>query len=193
MNDINFGELLRALRENRDLSQKELAYKSNIDPSHLNKIEKGYRMPSDDVLFRLADVLVAIELFQAAGRVVPPKFEKKHPLKISPSLKKIEERKEILPGSLKRLLALYQNQYDTIANKSYTINVKAFELSGIRQELNIKAGKIDAVFEIWSEINKTIEKDMVSFITDFFKIDKNDAEFVSEIVEVIKRRNTPKS
>lgn len=61
------------------MTQKELAKKAQIDTSHLNKIEKGIRMPSYKVLFRLANVLIAEELFLAAGRVIPSEFIEKYP------------------------------------------------------------------------------------------------------------------
>lgn len=238
MNNITFGEFLRALRESRMLSQKELADKANIDPSHLNKIEKGTRMPSDDVLFRLADVLVAAELFQAAGRIIPPEFEKKYPSKRSSRIKKLKEFKKSIPNTLKKLLAIYQNQYDTIVNKSkkmendirvmekiissntdlytsfkkqvndpkcqelisitdsiintnYTLTGNMWDLELISWQEGTHAGKMEAVSEIWSEINKIIEEDLTSFITDFLKIERNDAELVAEIVKVIKKRGKP--
>ena len=101
-----FGALLRSIRISKDLSQKDLAEKSGIDPSHLNKIEKGINMPSDDVLFRLADILVAEELFIAAGRLVPPEFEKKYPLK-EPLIFPEEE----VPHILEKLFTFYETEF----------------------------------------------------------------------------------
>ncbi|SFF97674.1 Helix-turn-helix [Desulfotomaculum arcticum] len=222
MTNITFGEYLRAIRESRMLSQKELAAKANIDPSHLNKIEKGIRMPSDDVLFRLADVLVADELFQAAGRVIPPEFEEKYPpFKSNPVMQKLNEIiqknneiKESLPNNLKKMLAIYQNRYDTIVKKRikaeniirtmesvvtyndacisfHDLVGKMWEFELVKWEEGLSAGNIEAIIEIWGEINKVIKEDMVTFIAEIFKIDKDDAELVAAILKVIRERKKP--
>ena len=73
----DFGSYLRNIRKTRMMSQKELAEKVGIAPSHLNKIEKGIRNPSEKVLFLLADVLVAENLFTVAGRLIPPEMKVK--------------------------------------------------------------------------------------------------------------------
>lgn len=107
-NNNSFGIILRSLRESRTMTQVDLAKRVGIDPSHLNKIEKGINMPSDDVLFRLADVLVADKLFTAAGRLIPIEFEEKHPKKIQI---KNDIQETSIPDSLKKLKSLYYTQY----------------------------------------------------------------------------------
>lgn len=51
------GERIRELREQRDLSLRELAKKLNISAPFLSDVELGRRHPSGDVLGRLASAL----------------------------------------------------------------------------------------------------------------------------------------
>jgi transcriptional regulator with XRE-family HTH domain len=52
-----FGERIRELREQRDLSVRELAKKTKVSAPFLSDVELGRRHPSDDVLERIATVL----------------------------------------------------------------------------------------------------------------------------------------
>ena len=49
-----FGEKLRALRNKRALSQKDLSTETGLSQSWLSRIEKGEARPTRDVLVRLA-------------------------------------------------------------------------------------------------------------------------------------------
>ncbi|MEW6770246.1 MAG: helix-turn-helix transcriptional regulator [Bacillota bacterium] len=51
------GARLRALRRSRNLSQEQLAERTGIHPTYLTKIELGMRLPSLEVLSRLAVAL----------------------------------------------------------------------------------------------------------------------------------------
>lgn len=51
------GRRLRALRQDRNLTQEELAERAEIHPTFLAKIEAGQRLPSLDVIRRLAGAL----------------------------------------------------------------------------------------------------------------------------------------
>ena len=53
----SLGEAIRALREQADLSLRELAKKTDISPPFLSDIELGKRYPSDDTLRSLAKTL----------------------------------------------------------------------------------------------------------------------------------------
>jgi transcriptional regulator with XRE-family HTH domain len=53
----HFGEGLRKTREEKGLSQAELAQKSGLQPSAISHFESGRRSPSFDNLKRLADAL----------------------------------------------------------------------------------------------------------------------------------------
>jgi transcriptional regulator with XRE-family HTH domain len=52
-----FGIALRELREQRELSQQELADYSEIDRTYLSDLERGLSFPTLNVIFKLAEVL----------------------------------------------------------------------------------------------------------------------------------------
>jgi transcriptional regulator with XRE-family HTH domain len=51
------GERIRELREQKDISLRELAKKLAVSPAFLSDIELGRRYPSDEVLARIAKEL----------------------------------------------------------------------------------------------------------------------------------------
>lgn len=67
----SFGEYLRSTREAADLSVRSLAKQIGVEHSHLSKIERGEKPPSDELLTLLADALeVDVNvMFAAAGKV----------------------------------------------------------------------------------------------------------------------------
>jgi transcriptional regulator with XRE-family HTH domain len=54
---MEFAEILRAVREDKGLSQSDLAAKTGLQPSAISHFEAGRRSPSFDNLRRLADAL----------------------------------------------------------------------------------------------------------------------------------------
>jgi len=52
-----FGNVLRQLRNSKDLSQEDLAACLDISRSHIGRLESGEKQPSLKMLFRLADAL----------------------------------------------------------------------------------------------------------------------------------------
>ena len=46
-----FGQRLRALREENNLTQDDLAYKFNIDRTVISKIESGRRIPTIEHIY----------------------------------------------------------------------------------------------------------------------------------------------
>jgi transcriptional regulator with XRE-family HTH domain len=63
---MKFGEKLRELREKRDISLRELANKVSRSAAFLSDVELGRRMPSDEVIVKLAEVLgVPLEELQS--------------------------------------------------------------------------------------------------------------------------------
>ena len=53
---MNLGEKLRQLRQDRNLTQPELAEAIGIEQSYLSKLENGKYVPSSDVFGRIRDV-----------------------------------------------------------------------------------------------------------------------------------------
>lgn len=51
------GERIRELREEKDISLRELSRKLDISPAFVSDIELGRRNPSDEVLGRMAKLL----------------------------------------------------------------------------------------------------------------------------------------
>lgn len=68
----SFPERLRKTREDKGLSQSELAQKAGFQPSAISHFESGRRAPSFDNLKRLADAL-AVTIDYLLGRVTDPK------------------------------------------------------------------------------------------------------------------------
>jgi len=56
MKVTTFGEHIRSLRENADLTLKVVAEQLNIDTSLLGKIERNERNPSKNVIKKLAEI-----------------------------------------------------------------------------------------------------------------------------------------
>jgi transcriptional regulator with XRE-family HTH domain len=67
-----FPEILREARENKKLSQTDLADRSGLQPSAISHFETGKRAPSFENLKRLADAL-AISVDYLLGRAEEPK------------------------------------------------------------------------------------------------------------------------
>ena len=56
---VKFGKRLRTLREQRDLTQDQLAEAANISVDFLSLVERGKNAPSFKTLRRLAEALEA--------------------------------------------------------------------------------------------------------------------------------------
>ncbi|MBM3470063.1 MAG: helix-turn-helix transcriptional regulator [Armatimonadetes bacterium] len=54
---LNYGEAIRHLRQEGGMSRDALAAASDISPSYLYEVERGYKRPSTDVLAALAEAL----------------------------------------------------------------------------------------------------------------------------------------
>jgi transcriptional regulator with XRE-family HTH domain len=74
-----FGEVVRALREERGVAQDKLALIANVDRSYYGKLERGERQPSLALLMRIAGALevaagdlVALVEVQMENRRRPP-------------------------------------------------------------------------------------------------------------------------
>jgi transcriptional regulator with XRE-family HTH domain len=97
---VRIGENIRNLRENADMSLKELAHDARIAPSFLSNIENAARRPSMYVLERIAKAL-GEDLRNVIGleaMVNPVSLAKYLELTISGAVKdkNIEQKKKIL-------------------------------------------------------------------------------------------------
>lgn len=54
---MDIGTIIRTLRENKNLSQKELALQIGVSKSMVNKYESGVRRPSLEVLRKICHTL----------------------------------------------------------------------------------------------------------------------------------------
>lgn len=54
---MSIGQVIRALRLERDLTQEELALEAEVAPSNISRIERGERQPTGALLNRLAKAL----------------------------------------------------------------------------------------------------------------------------------------
>lgn len=54
---IQFGQLVRKYRKERNMSQEQLALLCNIDRSYLGRIERGEVNPTLEKIYKLSNVL----------------------------------------------------------------------------------------------------------------------------------------
>ncbi|UVI29046.1 helix-turn-helix domain-containing protein [Paenibacillus spongiae] len=73
-----FGELLRDLRKQRKVTQRQLAERVGIDFTYISKIESGTMdPPAEDKIIRIAEVLQADpEALILAAKKVPKSFQR---------------------------------------------------------------------------------------------------------------------
>ncbi len=65
------GNLVKKLRTQNGLSMAQLAVRVGINPIYLSQVERGVRLPSDEIIQNIADFfnLDENDLFDMAGRV----------------------------------------------------------------------------------------------------------------------------
>lgn len=69
-----FGKVVRKYRIEYGATSKVIAEKIGISAAYLSDIEKGYRIPSNDVIIKISQAIVGVSsnyLFYLAGRVPP--------------------------------------------------------------------------------------------------------------------------
>ena len=101
MKDLNqFGDTIKRHREALGLTQRSLAQKLGVEPSHVAFIESGRRKPSLKLLARFADVLgldrqdLLIQAHpEAKGLIAATQPERR---KTSPSWRRFIENKQLL-------------------------------------------------------------------------------------------------
>lgn len=65
------GDELRKIRRNNKLSLQDVADKAGVSKMYISEIERQKKIPSDDVILRLADIykVNAFELFEGFNRI----------------------------------------------------------------------------------------------------------------------------
>jgi transcriptional regulator with XRE-family HTH domain len=53
----SFGKVLKGLREQKGLSQQELADYSEVDRTYISDLERGLHYPTLNVVFKLSEIL----------------------------------------------------------------------------------------------------------------------------------------
>lgn len=71
--NTTFGTLLRTLRQERGISQEELAFRADLDRTFISLLERGQRQPSLSTIFQLAQALnvKASRLIELLEREMP--------------------------------------------------------------------------------------------------------------------------
>lgn len=91
------GERIRELREQKDLSLRELAKRLGVSPAFLSDIELGRRYPSDEVLAKIAKELGESVASLKAYDTRPPVEELKRLAAANPllgvALRRVVEKK----------------------------------------------------------------------------------------------------
>ena len=82
---MRLGEWLRELREQRGLPLREVAERTDMDLTHLQKIELGQRLPTEEQTKRLAKFFQLNEMETQARRIAE-KFQ--HDYSESPAVRK---------------------------------------------------------------------------------------------------------
>ena len=81
-----FGQRIRELRDEQDLSLRELAKKLKLSPAFLSDIELGHRYPSDKVLTHIARLLGVTEDDLRTYDTRPPMVDLKRRAESDPEL-----------------------------------------------------------------------------------------------------------
>lgn len=53
----SFGKVIKALRDQRGLSQQELADYSEVDRTYISDLERGLHYPSLNTIYKLSEIL----------------------------------------------------------------------------------------------------------------------------------------
>ena len=111
---MNFGDILKKLRKDKNLTQDELAQKINNSRSNIANYENGKNMPSVEVLQKLS------ELFDVSTDYLLGKSDKKNPEKVdidnidiafASGIKGLnKENQEIAKNIIEGLLAKQKNE-----------------------------------------------------------------------------------
>lgn len=105
MRENNFGERLKARREEKGLTFAELEAVSGVHKSYLGRIERGERYPSAHILRKLAEPLGidTIELLKMAGYLSPDRTDDR-----------ISKFKDSMKGEIRQAMSNLLEKVDTL-------------------------------------------------------------------------------
>ena len=117
------SERLKSLREDADLSQKELAKALGVSPSTIGMYESGKRTPDSDMLTRICDFFnITVDYLLGRSNVkkplnIDPLFQGAGGSKFSEAVETIaahleEKDKEITPKKMKLLKSYIDTLFD---------------------------------------------------------------------------------
>lgn len=81
------GEILKRLRNNKDISQEQLAIKINVAPSTVGMYEQNRRQPDFETLTKIADVFNVSTDYLLGRTDTPKKDILDQPIQIAASMK----------------------------------------------------------------------------------------------------------
>lgn len=119
---IKFSNWLQNEIKIRNISQAELARRSNITPAQISRLLSGDRNPGDDALLGIANALqIQPEIvFEKAG-ILPPSSEKNLP----PLRRKLLKLTEGLPDSdIDMIIAMLEKRHEITKSVSKLKNEK---------------------------------------------------------------------
>ncbi|ANB56253.1 helix-turn-helix family protein [Anoxybacillus sp. B7M1] len=115
---FDIGSRIIALRNLHNISANKLSKELNVDPSTINKIEKGTAKPSIDLLFKICSYfnITLAEFFDTQTSDLPPDL-----------LQLIETAKKLTPKERQKITELIQTFLET---RSSSIVLPASSLKG---------------------------------------------------------------
>ncbi|HLR34674.1 MAG TPA: helix-turn-helix transcriptional regulator [Tissierellales bacterium] len=105
---MSFGERLKQVRENNNLTREDLANKLNISYSAISKYETNIRFPDQETLSKIADLFNVTTDYLLGRSDIPNPYMKEN---TSPADKLSEEIHNLSPESqeeIKKLIELYK-------------------------------------------------------------------------------------
>lgn|SRR5574344_1730892 len=112
---LELGLRIRGLRNERKMSQEELAFKAGISPAHLGQIERATKNPTVDTVARIAYALSVpiAELFTSDTVTVPPQNATVEKINAHLGRMTEEEQRDVL--RIIRILRNYHRKTDSIS------------------------------------------------------------------------------
>lgn len=188
-----FGNFVKKLRQERGLTLRKLGKAIDVDPAYISRIERGLAPPSMSVLRALADFFNSPELFDLAGRKIPPDFWEErvknrgeltgHVLINDLKNRRDDKAKDdtdltTLPEPIRRELILRKTEWEKGL-------VGALSEGGIKAEMSsYLEGYMDGLAKAADLLNELKKRDIRSFFAGFFPL--KEARILADFYERLK-------